>query len=107
MNSFISGSIFKPGIACCAAASIFSSPAVWSAERKHDSSVEEGSAKRPNILFCVADDAGHFSAYGHRWVNTPNFDSVAHRGILFDNAFTCNSKSAPSRACMITGRNSW
>lgn len=63
--------------------------------------------KRPNILFCVADDAGHFSAYGHRWVNTPNFDDVARRGILFDNVFTCNSKSAPSRACMITGRNSW
>lgn len=62
---------------------------------------------RPNILFCVADDAGHFSAYGHRWVETPNFDSVARKGILFDNAFTCNSKSAPSRACMITGRNSW
>lgn len=64
-------------------------------------------AKRPNILICVADDAGHFGAYGHGWVQTPNFDSVAHRGILFDNAFTCNSKSAPSRACMITGRNSW
>ena len=63
--------------------------------------------KKPNILFCVADDAGHFSAYGHRWINTPNFDKVARQGVLFDNAFTCNSKSAPSRACMITGRNSW
>lgn len=63
--------------------------------------------KRPNILICVADDAGHMSAYGYNWVNTPNFDSVARKGILFDNAFTCNSKSAPSRACMITGRNSW
>ncbi|MDE6071186.1 MAG: sulfatase [Muribaculaceae bacterium] len=70
---------------------------------------KKGSAeqKRPNILFCVADDAGHFGAYGCRWVNTPNFDSVARKGVLFDNAFTCNSKSAPSRACMITGRNSW
>lgn len=63
--------------------------------------------KRPNILFCVADDAGHMSAYGHKWVQTPNFDRVARNGLLFDNAFTCNSKSAPSRACMITGRNSW
>ena len=27
---------------------------------------KKGSAeqKRPNILFCVADDAGHFGAYG-------------------------------------------
>lgn len=63
--------------------------------------------KRPNILICVADDAGHFGAYGHKWVQTPNFDRVASEGVMFDNAFTCNSKSAPSRACMITGRNSW
>lgn len=62
---------------------------------------------RPNILLCVADDAGHMGAYGHRWVRTPNFDRVATQGIMFDNAFTCNSKSAPSRAAMITGRNSW
>ena len=62
---------------------------------------------RPNILFCVADDAGHMSAYGTKWLNTPNFDRVARQGIMFDNAFTCNSKSAPSRAAMITGRNSW
>lgn len=63
--------------------------------------------RRPNILICVADDAGHFGAYGHNWVHTPNFDLVASQGVMFDNAFTCNSKSAPSRACMITGRNSW
>lgn len=64
-------------------------------------------AHRPNILVCMADDAGHMGAYGIPWVNTPAFDSIASRGILFRNAFTCNSKSAPSRACFITGRNSW
>lgn len=62
---------------------------------------------RPNILVCMADDAGHMGAYGTPWVHTPAFDSIASRGILFRNAFTCNSKSAPSRACFITGRNSW
>lgn len=62
---------------------------------------------RPNILLCVADDAGHMGAYGYSWVNTPAFDSIAAHGVLFDNAFTCNAKSGPSRACMITGRNSW
>ncbi len=62
---------------------------------------------RPNILFCVADDAGHMGAYGYKWVETPAFDSIAAHGVLFDNAFTCNAKSAPSRACMLTGRNSW
>lgn len=63
--------------------------------------------KQPNILFCIADDAGHMSAYGTNWVNTPNFDYVADNGILFNNFYTCNSKSGPSRAAIITGRNSW
>lgn len=64
-------------------------------------------SERPNILICVADDAAQFGAMGCPWVKTPNWDKVARNGIIFDNAFTCNSKSAPSRAAMITGRNSW
>ena len=63
--------------------------------------------RRPNILICVADDASHMGAYGNPWVKTPTFDRVAREGLLFRNAFTCNSKSAPSRASLITGRNSW
>ena len=63
--------------------------------------------KQTNILFCIADDAGHMSAYGTPWLNTPAFDRVAGEGILFNNAYTCNAKSAPSRAAIITGRNSW
>ena len=34
-------------------------------------------AARPNILFAIADDMGHASAYGTRWVRTPNFDRLA------------------------------
>lgn len=64
---------------------------------------------RPNILFCVADDASyaHFSANGCKWITTPAFDQIARQGILFANAYTPNAKSAPSRACLLTGRNSW
>jgi len=63
---------------------------------------------RPNILFAIADDWGlHASAYGTRWVQTPAFDRVAREGILFNNAYTPNAKCAPSRACLLTGRNSW
>ncbi|MFW5866791.1 MAG: sulfatase [Armatimonadota bacterium] len=65
-------------------------------------------SSRPNILFALADDAGmHFGAYGCSWVNTPAFDRVAREGVLFSEAYTCNSKCAPSRASIITGRNSW
>ncbi len=62
---------------------------------------------RPNILFAIADDASHMSAYGHKFVNTPNFDKVAREGILFLNAFTTNPKCSPSRASILTGRHTW
>ncbi|MGO4294403.1 sulfatase family protein [Chitinophaga sp. RAB17] len=66
-------------------------------------------SKRPNILFCIADDASYpfLSAYGCNWVKSPAFDQVARQGILFTNAYTPNAKCAPSRSCIITGRNSW
>lgn len=63
--------------------------------------------KRPNILFAIADDASHMSAYGHRFLNTPNFDRIARNGMLFKNAFTTNPKCAPSRASILTGRHTW
>jgi N-sulfoglucosamine sulfohydrolase len=66
--------------------------------------------KRPNILFCIADDASfrHMGAYGlTSWVKTPGFDRVAEQGILFKNAYTPNAKCSPSRACILTGRNPW
>ncbi len=49
----------------------------------------------------------HFGAYGCPWIDTPAFDRVARDGVLFTDAYTCNSKCAPSRAAIITGRNSW
>ena len=65
--------------------------------------------QRPNILICIADDQSfpHAGAYGCKWVKTPIFDQVAREGILFTNAFTPNAKCAPSRSCILTGRNSW
>ena len=65
--------------------------------------------QRPNILICIADDwsFGHAGAYGCQWVKTPAFDEIARRGVLFRRAYTPNAKCAPSRASLITGRNSW
>lgn len=62
----------------------------------------------PNILFAIADDwSPHAGAYGTPWVKTPAFDRVAKEGVLFLRAYTPNAKCAPSRACLLTGRNSW
>lgn len=66
-------------------------------------------ASRPNILFCISDDQSfpHAGAYGTEWVKTPGFDRVAREGLLFMRAYTPNAKCSPSRACIITGRNTW
>jgi arylsulfatase A-like enzyme len=65
--------------------------------------------ERPNILFIIADDWGRHDAgvYGNTWIKTPAFDRLAREGILFRNAYTPNAKCAPSRACIMTGRNPW
>ncbi|QGY42555.1 sulfatase-like hydrolase/transferase [Maribellus comscasis] len=62
----------------------------------------------PNILICIADDV----SYPHmgencKWIKTPAFDRVANEGLFFENAYTPNAKCAPSRACLLTGRNPW
>lgn len=66
-------------------------------------------SQRPNILFAIADDwsFGHASVYGCKWTRTPNFDRIAKQGLLFTRCYTPNAKCAPSRACILTGRNSW
>ncbi|GAA0878137.1 sulfatase [Algoriphagus jejuensis] len=72
-------------------------------------SCQKKEVRKPNILFAIMDDASfpHMGAYGTKWVNTPAFDYVAREGLLFMNAYTPNAKCAPSRAAIVTGRNSW
>ena len=71
----------------------------------------EAAAKSPgpNVLLIVSDDQSFpfAGAYGCSWVRTPGFDYVAENGILFNNCYTPNAKSAPSRAGLLTGRYSW
>ena len=66
-------------------------------------------ARRPNILLVLADDWGwgDAGAYGRTWIQTPAFDRMTREGLRFDNAYTPNAKCAPSRATILTGRNSW
>lgn len=72
------------------------------------SALRAADAQPPNILLAVADDWGlHGGAYGTSWVKTPAFDRVAREGVLFTRAYTPSAKCAPSRACMLTGRNPW
>jgi uncharacterized sulfatase len=65
--------------------------------------------KRPNILFAIADDQSYpyASVYGTKGVNTPAFDQVAQKGVLFTNAFVAAPQCSPSRAAILTGKNIW
>ncbi|MDU0353405.1 sulfatase-like hydrolase/transferase [Paraglaciecola aquimarina] len=58
-------------------------------------------------MFAIADDMSHASAYGYKFVQTPNFDQIAQEGVLFKHMFTPSSKCSASRAVAITGRNPW
>ncbi len=66
-------------------------------------------AKRPNILFAIADDWGwpHASIHGDTVVKTPTFDSIARNGILFENAFAIVPSCTPSRNSILTGQYPW
>ena len=66
-------------------------------------------AERPNILFIIADDASResFGAYGSKDVKMPNLDRLAKEGARFEQAYNCNPKCSPARACLLTGRYSW
>jgi arylsulfatase A-like enzyme len=68
-----------------------------------------GSAPRPNILFCIADDWGwpDAGAYGDPVVKTPGFDRVAREGVLFQNAFVTSPSCTPSRNSILTGQMHW
>ncbi len=77
--------------------------------KKGNESKEIYITESPNILFAIMDDAtyAHMGAYGCDWIKTPNFDRIANQGLLFSRAYTPNAKCAPSRATILTGRNSW
>lgn len=69
--------------------------------------------KRPNILFCFADDWGRYaSCYKgldgrpnlNDVVKTPNIDRIASRGVVFKNAFVGSPSCTPCRSALLTGR---
>lgn len=64
--------------------------------------------ERPNIVFAFADDWGvHAGAYGTEGLDTPTFDRLAEKGVLFENAFVTTPSCTPSRGAVLTGQHSW
>lgn len=75
------------------------------------SSAATVSARRPNVLFLLADDqrADTVSALGNPYIQTPYLDTLVGRGFAFTRAYDMGSINpavcVPSRAMLLTGRN--
>ncbi len=76
-----------------------------------DRALSATDTKSPNIVWMFSDDHAYqaIGAYGGRLEKenlTPNIDSLAKDGMLFERAYVANSICAPSRATLLTGKHS-
>ncbi|MGB2819605.1 MAG: sulfatase-like hydrolase/transferase [Phycisphaerae bacterium] len=65
-----------------------------------------GKAKRPNIVFILADDLGYgdLSCYGATDVRTPVIDGLARDGVRFTSHYAAAPECSPTRTALFTGR---
>jgi len=64
-------------------------------------------AKRPNIVYILADDLGYgdLGCYGQQQIQTPHLDRMAAQGIRFTQHYAGSTVCAPSRCVLMTGRH--
>ena len=61
--------------------------------------------EKPNVLLITLDTtrADHIACYGYPDVKTPNLDSLANRGILFEECIASSPLTLPSHSSILTG----
>lgn len=59
-----------------------------------------------NFIFIIADDMGwnQVGFNGSKFYETPNIDSIAKNGIIFNHAYAAAPTCSPSRAALMTGK---
>ena len=77
----------------------------------YDAAAGAQPAARPNIVYIMSDYHAYqaISAYGSplsKLAPTPNIDRIAKNGAIFTQSFVGNSLCGPSRATLLTGRQS-
>jgi N-acetylgalactosamine-6-sulfatase len=69
-------------------------------------SAGQTAARRPNIVFILADDLGYgdIGCYGSPDVRTPNIDGLAKQGVRFTSFYSNGPECTPTRTGLMTGR---
>ena len=64
-------------------------------------------APRPNVILVITDDLGYgdLSCYGQKNFETPHLDRLAKEGIRFTDHYAGATVCAPSRCCLMTGKD--
>ena len=62
--------------------------------------------KKPNVLLFITDQhrADHLGCYGNTIVKTPNINTLAGRGTLYERFYVANPVCMPNRAALMTSR---
>jgi len=60
---------------------------------------------KPNLILFTVDTlrADHLSVYGYKRNTSPNLASIAKDSVIFDNAYSVTTYSAPAHASLLTG----
>ncbi len=69
------------------------------------SRVSADELSQPNVLMILVDDLGQkdLGCYGNDYIKTPAIDSLAAKGIRFDQFYVASPICSPSRAALLTG----
>lgn len=64
-------------------------------------------AKKPNIVYIMADDLGYaeLGSYGQTKIKTPHLDKIASEGMRFTDHYTGSPVCASARCSLMTGRH--
>mgnify|MGYP003675422937 CR=1 FL=1 len=70
-----------------------------------DTAASDQPARRPNIIFFLADDLGQgdVGVYGQQKISTPRIDRMAAEGTRYLQAYAGSGSCTPSRSSLLTG----
>ena len=74
--------------------------------RRATAMVQQPAAENtPNVVLIIVDAlrADHLSGYGYSRSTTPNFDRLAAKGVVFENAIATSSWTLPTHTSILTG----